>query len=124
MKREHALYAGSRLYRQAEEASSFVLDECTQLAHPFLQPLRTVFHSDTLFLRSAAECASAASVARVAVEKLCRALDPYLVVPILLQVVAEFYYLREKDSRPAWVGTAAKIATAFTWSNVHLAEKT
>lgn len=91
-KRNKAIFQGSRLYRQAEEGSSRLLDALRADEPIYKNEINALSSSGMITFSSRGEADYWVSAAVKAADSICKQISPYIAVPTLLQAVVEQYY--------------------------------
>ncbi len=120
LKRDNAIFEGSRLYRQAQEGSHLILNQIYSEKYPFGDAIKIISKNNSGFsVSSVKDCKDNIRTIRAYTKEVSANISPYIAVPILFQTITDYYYNRDSLKKPAWLGTALKIALAFVWKNVH-----
>ncbi|MCB0196135.1 MAG: hypothetical protein KDJ65_29560 [Anaerolineae bacterium] len=119
MERENAIFAGSRLYRQAKEGSETLLFGLQTKPNPLEPTIKAISNKKSIYLSETKDSRSNLTTAHAHLRKLSKNISPYIAVPILVQAITDFYYNDFSQKNLEWLGTALKIALSFIWKNVH-----
>lgn len=123
MKREKAIFTGSRLYRQASDGSSQLYQEYTTDDLPFKQIVEILSNGKaSLIVNNLAECRTYLNKTRKLLERRAKEISPYIAIPILIQAITDFYYGGSYKEDLPWAGTSLKISLSLIWGNVHAIE--
>ncbi len=119
MRRESAIFSGSRLYRQAQEGSLYLFDRFSENNSPFEAMIGILTDGkDVLRVSGVEDCRQKLSLTQRHVIEMCSQISAYIAIPILIQAISDFYYGANR-LEPAWMGTALKGTLAYVWKDVH-----
>jgi len=107
-----------RLYRQADETASFILNVLLKNEEPFKVASHILGSANLTIMADQADREKALSRIWKHVSDVSKDLDPRYVIPTLVELAEQYYYssAKYKDKLP-WLGTSIKAAIAIVWNN-------
>jgi hypothetical protein len=103
LKRDNAIFEGSRLYRQAQEGSHLILNQIYSEKYPFGDAIKIISKNNSGFsVSSVKDCKDNIRTIRAYTKEVSANISPYIAVPILFQTITDYYYNR--DSLKSLIG--------------------
>lgn len=107
-----------RLYRQADETASFILNVLLKNEAPFKVAAHILESANLSIMSDQDDREKALSRIWMHLANISKDLDPRYVIPSLVELAEQYYYgsAHYKDHLP-WLGTAIKTSIAIVWNN-------
>lgn len=119
MKRENAIFQGSRLYVQAKEGKEAIY---ASLPKNFESICKTIIKEvtggkDSIFFNNIQQLEDWIAIFQVESVNNCKRVSVIHSLPILMETIDDYYSSEKKEEIP-WLGTALKQTVSFVWDNL------